>query len=228
MKRFSHSIWLTLQLITSRTVCTFTIYDITNVRKKILGVSAKRSKKILFMNQGNKQNKDNFSLVKETGFEKTINRGSIVVDFFKVVKETGFEKKINRGSIVVARNDIPSLGIWTDQSYVIESIYYQRFNEETNLLEKIEVDTFVDEIPFKLGYEKYMKLYHPVYHEESGAVVVAPEEISLVTLREEVFNSVLFALPMLCLWLSTSYLFVKLYSDRYGGDVLDAFFGRLN
>jgi hypothetical protein len=139
---------------------------------------------------------------------------------------------MDRNAIVVAKVDIPSLGIWKDQSYELQNIYLQGMNSETNsIVDKIPLDSLIivgnsESVKIPTGYTQYIELYNPTYHKSKGAVKVTPEEVGLVSLRTEVLDSVLFALPVLGFWTATSWMFAKTYNDRYGGNFLDALFGR--
>ena len=150
--------------------------------------------------------------------------------FLRGFLSTGMKEEIELHSIVIAKVDIPSLGIWMDQSYEIQSIYSQGLNLDSNTVEQIPLSsltaTTTSTIKKRPGYTTYIKLYSPVYHKESGSVIVTPEEVGLTSLRNEILDSVSFAIPGVLFWLTTSFVFAKTYNDRYGGDFLDAFFGR--
>mmetsp|Transcript_24192 Transcript_24192/g.34061 ORF Transcript_24192/g.34061 Transcript_24192/m.34061 type:complete len:302 (+) Transcript_24192:102-1007(+) len=160
--------------------------------------------------------------------------------------DTGMNPIMEKGSIVIAKADIPNLGIWMDQSYELQSIYLQGVNSETQLVEQIQLDTLqVDSsstATIPNGYTRYITLYSPLYHDQKNVnsstsgndvvlvtpcpVVVTPEEVGLVSLRDEVMDSIIFALPVLTFWLTTSFVFVKQYNERYGGTFVDALLGR--
>jgi hypothetical protein len=145
--------------------------------------------------------------------------------------QTGMKESVEVKSMVVAKADLPSLGIWMDQTYELRSIYWQGVNPETNVVEQLPLDTLQNTVSkdrpsSPVGYTQYIELYNPMYHELMGAVKVTPEEVGLVSLRTEVLDSILFALPVLGFWTATSFMFAKTYNDRYGGDFLDALFGR--
>jgi hypothetical protein len=145
------------------------------------------------------------------------------------ILQTGMAQDIGVDSIVIAKADIPSLGIWMDQSYQVESIYLQGGPDSNNATEVVEKIPFTQlqstEAISKQGrYTQYIKVFNPVYHEIP--VVVTPEEMGLTSLREEVLDSILFALPVLGFWIATSLNFAKTYNERYGGNFFDAFWGR--
>jgi hypothetical protein len=153
--------------------------------------------------------------------------------FLRGLVRTGMKDTVAVHAIVIAKADIPSLGIWMDQSYELQSIYLQGLNRETNLVEKIPLETLTEEpgttttISTTQGagsYTKYISLYSPMYHKERGPVVVTPEEVGLISLRDEVLDSILFALPVLAFWTTTAFTFAKTYNERYGGNFIDALF----
>lgn len=160
-------------------------------------------------------------------------RDSDFARYLRGLIQTGMKETIEVDSIVVARADIPSMGIYVDQSYELQSIYRQSFNDETNTIERtplqcLSVDD--DESDDTFGgdnvYTTYIKLYSSIYHKESGAVIVTPDEVGLVTLRTEVLDSIVFALPVLSFWTATCFVFASQYNERYGGNFLDALLGR--
>jgi len=145
--------------------------------------------------------------------------------FLRGIIRTGLKEEINRESIVIAKADIPSLGIWMDHGYELQSIYLQNYNTETNSVEKIMLDNLEVGKQQKQERNKYIQLYSPVYHKDSGPVIVTPEEVGLVSLRDEVFDSVLTALPVLAVWMTLIHTFASDYTQRYGGTFSDAFWG---
>lgn len=124
------------------------------------------------------------------------------------------------GDIVVAKSQIPALNIWVDAGYEIVELYSQGVNAQTGQVEKVPLVTMASEIS-KTGYTKYLKVYSPKYH--SVPVVVTPEEIGLVTLKAEIFDAMLLAIPGL-FWVVVASTFASYYNDKYGGNFLDAFF----
>uniref|UniRef100_A0A7R9ZJR3 Transmembrane protein n=1 Tax=Craspedostauros australis TaxID=1486917 RepID=A0A7R9ZJR3_9STRA len=127
------------------------------------------------------------------------------------------------GSFVVAKADIPSLGIWTDQAYELREVYIQSTNED-GTVQRMALDG-IDEASSNQG-KQYIRLYSPMYHKETGPVIVTPAEVGLVSFRQEVRDSILFALPVLAFWLSVSYTFATKYMERSGGSLMDAFLGK--
>ena len=133
----------------------------------------------------------------------------------------GMGDKVGVGSIVVAGREIPSLGIKIHQSYEVKEIFDKAASDD-GLVEKIPVtDLGYDVAP---DYTRYIMIYNQMYQEEP--VVVTPEEMGLVSMRQEIVDSVWMALPILTFWTTLCFTFSKLYTDRYGGDFMDALFGR--
>ena len=140
----------------------------------------------------------------------------------RVAFSSGMSEDIKQGALVVARADLPSQGIYMDQSYELRSIFKQRLNPETNVVEKIPLISLEEDVG--TGYVQYVTLFSPMYHEECGPVVVTPEEAGLVAFRTEVVDSIIFALPVLGFWLATCFTFARMYNEKYGGNFFDALF----
>lgn len=129
-------------------------------------------------------------------------------------------KHLSVGSIVVPSYDIPSLGIWKSQSYELQAIFDQGSQDGTTI-EKVQVSS-LSEPSARAGYTRYITLHSSRYHKEP--VIITPGEVGLVSMRNEVINSVLVALPILGFWTTVAISFVNSYTDRYGGTFLDALF----
>ena len=165
--------------------------------------------------------------------------------------KTGMQDRIPLDAVVVAKRDIPEWGIYMDQTYEVTAIYWQGIDDETQQVQRIDLPEVIlpqnnkDEdnasrTSIPAGYTQYMELYNPLYHDRrpldmqdpdreassSRGVKVTPEEVGLVSLRDEVLDSMLFALPVLGFWTTLSGVFVQTYHDRYGGTVWDALLGR--
>ena len=78
------------------------------------------------------------------------------------------------------------------------------------------------------GYQLYITLYSQMYHDNDKfggrAVITTPEEVGLVSMKDEVVDSVLVALPILSFWVGTCLTFSNWYTEKYGGSFMDAFF----
>mmetsp|Transcript_23677 Transcript_23677/g.30339 ORF Transcript_23677/g.30339 Transcript_23677/m.30339 type:complete len:89 (+) Transcript_23677:1-267(+) len=69
----------------------------------------------------------------------------------------------------------------------------------------------------------YISLFSPVHHTEP--VVVSPEEVGLTTVRSELGNAALLAVPGF-FWIFVASTFYNIYHERTGGSFSDAFWGR--
>mmetsp|Transcript_2378 Transcript_2378/g.3664 ORF Transcript_2378/g.3664 Transcript_2378/m.3664 type:complete len:243 (-) Transcript_2378:43-771(-) len=170
--------------------------------------------------------------------------------FLDKVSRTGLDNsKIQRNSLVVAKYDLPQLGIFADQTYELQSIYMQGLRQgqgttsddgesenrgnSNGLIEKIDLPELDLSHPngfanIPPGYDLFITLYSEMYHGNDAfgrkAVVTTPQEVGLVSMKDEVFDSVLVALPILSFWLGTCFTFSNWYHTKYGGGFLDAFF----
>jgi hypothetical protein len=177
---------------------------------------------------------DTVEIMKEETTTTTATNDTPLGRFLRGIWQTGMKETIQINAMVVTKADIPSLGIWMDQSYELKSIYMQGVNAETNEVEKIPLPQVLDTTSSSTSsssyprtrYTQYIELYNPIYHKDDAPVKVTPEEVGLVSLRDEVLDSIVFALPVLGFWTATSFMFAKTYNDRYGGNFFDALFGR--
>lgn len=160
--------------------------------------------------------------------------------FLDKLSKTGLDNtRIQKDSLVVAKYDLPELGIFADQTYQLHQIYAQgtarssetrREEENTSgVIEKIEqpyldLSNNYDNIPS--GFTVYITLYSKMYHDNDRfggkAIITTPEEVGLVSMKDEVFDSVLVALPILSFWLGTCFTFSNWYTTKYGGNFFDA------
>lgn len=131
---------------------------------------------------------------------------------------------VSVGCTVIASGNIPDLGIWQFQSYELQGIYDQGSDPATGLVEKIPREYLRDKIPS--GFMRYVTLYSPKHHQIEGPVVLAADEVGLSSVRDEVIDSVVMALPLFGFWTALAFSFANQYSARTGGSFLDAFFGR--
>ena len=152
--------------------------------------------------------------------------------FLEKASNTGIDNKsIKLNSLVVTKYDLPELGIFADQTYELKSIYLQGSNKESGEIEKIPLPVFdLTGTAVPPGYTLYIALYSPMYHDgkkhRGQPVIVTPEEVGLVSMKDEVLDSVLVAIPILSFWLGTIFVFVTKYNERYGGNFFDALFGK--
>jgi len=134
-------------------------------------------------------------------------------------------ESVGPGDVIFAKVDIASLKIYRDVGYDVTSIYHQGLRDDTGRIEKIFVASLEEPIP--RGYTRYVTLYSPVHHGDDmvkGAVIVTPEEVGLVSMKTEVTQSLLLAVPGL-VWVFVCIYFVNIYQERYGGTFMDAFMG---
>ena len=132
---------------------------------------------------------------------------------------------VSPGDVIFARIDVPSSSVYADRGYDVVSIYHQGINGTTGRIDRLPVGSLDEPVPS--GYTCYVRLYSPKYHGpymEEGAVVVTPEEVGLVSMRTEVNQSLLLAIPGL-FWVFLCVSFVNIYEERYGGTFMDAFWG---
>ena len=107
--------------------------------------------------------------------------------------------KIVPGCICVARRDVPSSYIVCDQAYEVVEIYYQGLRGAE--IERVPVPSLDARPPEGCaGYTMYLKLYSQEYHTEP--VTVRPEEVGIVSLGEEVLDSLKIGVPILGFWLA--------------------------
>lgn len=133
------------------------------------------------------------------------------------------DDNISVGSTVVAGKNIPNLGIWQFQSYEITSIYDQQVDDDTGVVTRIPRQS-LNEI--SNDGTRYVTLYSSKHHKDGLPVVVSPTEVELSSMRDEVVDSVLMALPLFGFWTALAFSFASQYSERTGGSFVDAFFGR--
>ncbi|KAG7367929.1 hypothetical protein IV203_030672 [Nitzschia inconspicua] len=158
--------------------------------------------------------------------------------FWKSVTRTGMKdlNELQVGDVIVAKTDIPSLSVWAGSGYEITAMYWKGVNADTGIVDTIPLDTLYNKAendsinttpnqgaPSPPGYKKYLEVYNSRHHQKRGPVVVSPEEIGLVTLKSELEEAILLAIPGL-FWVFVAATFANTYTERYGGDFWDAFF----
>lgn len=146
--------------------------------------------------------------------------------FLEKVSNTGVDNRsIQLNSLVVAKYDLPELGIFADQTYELKSVYFQGLNEASGQVEKTSLSKLdLTGLTPPSGYELYITLYSPMYHEKP--VIVTPSEVGLISMKDEVLDSIIVAIPILSFWLGTCFIFASKYNQKYGGNFVDAFFGK--
>ena len=121
--------------------------------------------------------------------------------------------KIVPGCICVARRDLPRSYIVCDQAYEVKEIYYQGLRGAE--VERVPVPSLDARPPEGCaGYILYIKLFSQEYHTEP--VTVRPEEVGIVSLGEEVWDSLKIGVPILGFWLAVISLLLA-YGEASGG-----------
>jgi len=159
--------------------------------------------------------------------------------FLDKVTNSGLDNtRIKKNSLVVAKVDIPALGIFADQTYELQSIYLQGYSSNSGsdeIIEKIDLeeldlggDNPYSKSTVPAGYTQYITLYSKMYHDndtfDNKAIICTPEEVGLISMKDEVIDSIIFALPVLSFWLGTCFTFSTWYTQKYGGNFIDALF----
>ena len=171
---------------------------------------------------------------KQDIFKKVPFTRSSAVEFGRMARgvvRTGMKEveSLQVGDVVVAKVEIPSLQIRRDCGYEITAIYAQGINVTTGKVEQIPLPTLAavnnnsgnnTNVP-STGYTRYMQIYSAKDHSEP--VIVTPEEIGLVTVKAELQEAMLLAIPGF-FWVFVASSFSNYYTDRYGGSFFDAFF----
>jgi len=127
-------------------------------------------------------------------------------------------------TVVVSGLSLPNLGIEDWQSYELVSVYDQGIGDNGLPVKIYRQDLNEARQTIPNGYKRYCTLYSERYHKKSGPVVVSPDEIQLVSVKDEVKDSLLMALPVFGFWTALAVSFSNLYNERYGGNFLDALF----
>eukprot|EP00966_Prymnesium_polylepis_P292756 6761257-Prymnesium_polylepis.1 len=115
--------------------------------------------------------------------------------------------RIQIGDTVIANSDVPEYSIVRAQSYELQRVYYQGVVD--GAVDRVDVDSLEAAAPAGCeGFTKYLVLFSARYHAESGPVVVRPNEVEVVTVRDEVADSAWLALPGL-FWVWVCYTFYQ-------------------
>jgi hypothetical protein len=130
-----------------------------------------------------------------------------------VRKNSLYGSKIVPGSICIARRDLPRAYVVCDQAYEVTEIYYQGLRGAK--VERVPVPALDSRPPEGCaGYMMYVKLYSQEYHTEP--VTVRPEEVGIVSLGEEVLDSLKIGVPILSFWLAVIALLLA-YGEASSG-----------
>ena len=77
----------------------------------------------------------------------------------------------------------------------MKSIYTQIFDDDTQQIIKKPLNSLDDYDTNSDKGKVYMTLYNPQYQTDGSPVVVTPEEVGLITVREEIGNAAWLAVP---------------------------------
>ena len=130
-----------------------------------------------------------------------------------------WKQVVEPGDTVICKREIPSMGIYENKSYQLVSLYRQSFDESTQTIQKIPLES----LPTDGSTECYMTLFNPKFQKEP--VIVTPEEVGLVSVRNELISSMWLAVPGF-FWVFVAASFYNIYHERTGGSFMDAFLGR--
>ena len=140
------------------------------------------------------------------------------------LQSSALKTTIDVGDTVVCKRSIPNLGIYADLSYEVTSMYTQTFNDETQLIVKQQLSSLNNDDDDTTN-EVYLTLYSPQFHSEGGPVVVTPQEVGLISIRDELGNAAWLAVPGF-FWIFVAASFFNTYHERTGGSFFDALLGR--
>ncbi|KAL7527711.1 hypothetical protein ACHAWF_002280 [Thalassiosira exigua] len=140
------------------------------------------------------------------------------------LQSSALKTTVNVGDTVVCKRSLLDLGIYENSSYEVRSIYAQYFDEETQQIVKQPLASLDDGAGARQGSQVYMSLFSPQHHSGEG-VIVTPEEVGLVSVREELGNAAWLAVPGF-FWVFVAASFYNTYHERTGGSFGDAFWGR--
>ena len=113
---------------------------------------------------------------------------------------------VNVGDQIVAGNDwnssSPEYGVVRAQTYELQRVYFQGVVD--GKVKRVDVGT-LDAAPPEgcAGFTKYLVLFSGRYHSNTGPVVVRPNEVDVVTVKDEIAASAWLALPgLFWVWLA--------------------------
>ena len=114
---------------------------------------------------------------------------------------------VNVGEQIIAGNDwnssSPEYGIVRAQAYELRRVYYQGVSE--GQIQRLDVQRLEDPPPSaaSAGFTKYITLFSTRYHADTGPVILRPDEVSIVTVKDEVKDAAWLALPgLFWVWLA--------------------------
>jgi len=233
-KIFSFTTALRINSLSPRQTTSVTGHHIVKSAYNSLALSTFR--KTTLHSKQPRTNIDNNNESIETNESESV-LGRFLTDIGKIAG-SGSSNNVKCGDMIVAKIDVQNLGIYRDQSYEIRQIYDQGLNSESGQIEKLPVDALFtsvngsDDNGVPRGYTRYLTLYSIIHHGVKGvfdpddvAVIVTADEVGLVTIKQEIGDAALLAIPGF-FWVVVCYLFTNYYHERYGGNFIDAFLGR--
>ena len=118
---------------------------------------------------------------------------------FNGLSKSGLGQSITPGCVVVARYDVPTASIVASQAYEVQQVYWQGLRNAT--VERVPVESVEARAPAGCErYTQYVKLFSADYH--TAPVIVRVDEAGLVTVREEILDSLAVGGPILGFWLA--------------------------
>ena len=121
------------------------------------------------------------------------------------------KRDLKIGDQIIAGNDwnssSPAYGIVRAQTYELQRVYFQGVRD--GKVERMEVESLGAVAPVGCeGFTKYLVLFSQRYHAETGPVVLKPNEVQIVSVRDEITDSAWLALPGL-FWVWLAYTFYQ-------------------
>jgi hypothetical protein len=121
--------------------------------------------------------------------------------------------EVTVGARIIARADVLEYGIVRAQSYELQRVYYQGVVGSN--VTRVDVESLESPLPAGCaGFTKYIVLFNPNYHRDTGPVIVRPDEVLMVPLWDEIKDSAWLALPGF-FWVWLAYSFYQ-YGEKTG------------
>ena len=134
----------------------------------------------------------------------------------RCLRRTAASMTLRVGDSLVAGSDwnssSPQFGIVRAQQYELVRVYYQGLVD--GQVRRVDVDSVDAEPPAGCaGFTLYYALFSKRYHAETGPVIVKPNEVQIVTVKDELADSAWLALPGL-FWVWVAYTFYTYGQDH--------------
>lgn len=162
----------------------------------------------------------------ENNNDSNNNNNNLVTDLEGIQEAISMKDTVEVGDTIICKVDLPNQGFIINEPYRVEAIYVQRFNTETQTIEKYQLNNLNSIIPLDYNNQQqiYVSLYNPKF--QSSPQIVTPQEIGLTNIKSEIIDSIWLAIPGF-FWLFLCISFYTYYHERTGGSFMDAIFGRL-